>query len=1152
MDALAVTDHGAMYGAVEFYRAAKAADIKPIIGAEVYFTTGSRKERSGKPEHHHLLLLAKDNEGYRNLMRIVSRAFLEGFYYRPQVDEELLREHSQGLIATSACMSGIVSKCIERGDEDGARAWAQKYAQIFGDGDFYLEIQDQGIRTPEGVTQADLCEGIAALADELGLPIVGTNDIHYVNEGDHYAQDILLCVGTGSTLEDKDRMRFNSDQFYMKDPGAMERIFSRFPEAVTNTLEIAGKCNVEVEFDKFVLPHFEVPEGHDQDSYLERKCREGLVRRYGEPVPQEALDRLEYELGVIREKRFAAYFLVVEDFVSWAKQHGIGVGPGRGSAAGSIISYALGITNLDPLEYGLLFERFLNPERTEMPDIDIDFDDERRSEVIEYVRNKYGEDRVAQIITFSTMKARMAIRDAGRVLGYPYNVPDRIAKQVPEMLTLTDEEEREGVTPLEKALRENPELREEYAAGGDTKRIIDAARMIEGVVRGDGVHAAGVVICRDPLTEHTPVKRTKGEDGDVVTQYPGELIASLGLLKMDFLGLRTLTVIADAIEQIERNHGVKIDVDEIPLDDEKTWNLLREADTTGVFQVESAGMRRLLRDLAPERLGDLVALVALFRPGPLQSGMADDFVARKHGRAPVTYYDERLKHILEETYGTMVYQEQVMLISMEMAGFTAARADALRKAMGKKKRAIIDRMREEFVEGAVARGYDRELAEQVYTDIEKFAEYAFNKSHSAAYGLIAYQTAYLKAHYPLEYMAAVLSSYMGNTDRLVKYLAECARAGIEVLPPDVNESRRKFAVAGGKIRFGLLGIRGVGDAAVDAIVKERETGGPYTSLPDFCSRVDMRTVNKRTLEALIKAGAFDSTGYTRKHLMAMLETCVAAAAARQRDREANQSSLFDLEEAGEAGLVEHVEPPNGDEWPKRVKLGFEKEALGIFVSDHPLRDVADRVREASTFSLGDREEFRDGMRGYFAGLVSNVEKTVTRTGKMMMRFVLEDLEGSIRAIMFPKVYERWGSLVTEDAVVRVRGRLDTDDQGGATLIVDEVGELDSTPAGDRDAERSGEARREAPDGPARADERAGPGRLDIAVDDRLISNGGTARLKEILSAHRGPDTVYLQLSSGRTLRLPDDLAVDATSASLADALDAWLGEGWRPPSEAAS
>ncbi len=1107
MPALAVTDHGAMYGSAGFYKKAKAAGVKPIIGCEAYFTPGSRKERGGKTALYHLLLLAKDRKGYQNLMAIVSRSFMEGFYYKPQVDEELLREYHEGLICTSACLVGAVARSVESGDMEGAGGWAEKYRDIFGE-DFYLEVQDQGIVGDSGVPQSRINEGVAEIARELGIPLVGTNDIHYVGREDAQAQDILLCIGTGSNLDDSARLRFSSDQFYMKTAEEMAEALSDYPEALAHTLEIAERCNVELEFDRILLPAFEVPSGHDLDSYLEERCVEGLARRYGDPVPQRASDRLEHELAIIREKEFSGYFLVVEDFVRWAKERRIGVGPGRGSAAGSIIAYALGITNLDPLEHGLIFERFLNPERTEMPDIDIDFDDERRGDVIEYVRERYGEDKVAQIITFSTLKARMAVRDAGRVLGYPYGVPDRIAKQIQEGPDAS----------IEDSLRTNPELREEYEAGGDTRRIIDAAESIEGMVRGDGVHAAGVVICGESLDRYTPVKRTKGDEGEVVTQYDGKLIAELGLLKMDFLGLRTLTVIADAVRAIEKNHDVHIDIEDIPMDDARTWELLRRADTAGVFQVESQGMRRVLRDLKPTKIADLVAVVALFRPGPMDS--IPDFIARKHGKQKVEYYHENLEPILAETYGTMVYQEQVMQISMEMAGFSAAKAERLRKGMGKKIQEVVDRLEIEFIEGSVARGYDARLARRVWNDMREFAKYAFNKSHAAAYGLISYQTAYLKAHYPLEYMAAVLTSYMGNTDRLVRYLAECNKAGIEVLPPDVNTSGRDFTVVGDSIRFGLSGVRNVGVGVVLSIMDGRAEG-PYASLHDLCGRVDLKQVNKRALEALIKAGAFDSTGYTRKHLTSLVPECVEAGLKRRRDKEMNQTSLFDLEDAAEHGFIEEVPEPDGDEWDKRIKLAFEKEMLGIYVSDHPLREIAGTIKGARDRSMGDQEEFRDGETGRFAGIVTSVNRFATKRGQMMMGFTIEDLEGSMEAVLFPQIYQSFSDLLSEDSIVRIRARVEVNERG-RKLLVQEVQPL----SGDGRFERA-------------------PGIVDITLDeDALLADGpdGPGRLKGILERYPGCDRVHACLQSNgrkRELRMPDELRVDAGVPGLHAELKEW-------------
>ncbi|MDZ4654823.1 MAG: DNA polymerase III subunit alpha [Coriobacteriia bacterium] len=1122
MPALAITDHGAMYGAVEFYRKAQGK-VKPIIGCEVYFTPDSRMKRDGKPNLFHLVLLAKNETGYRNLMAMVSEAHIGGFYYKPQVDLELLERYHDGLVCTSACMSGIVSKSIERGNLEEARRWAETYARMFGTDGFFLEIQEQGITADNGVTQKQLNAAIAGMAAEMGVGLVATNDIHYVMAEDAPAQDLLLCIGTGSTVEERDRLRFSSDQFYMKSADEMVELFADYPEAMSNTLGIAERCDLSLEFGKVILPVFEVPErvqvkaengSYDEQAslnvYLEERCLAGLKRRYGDPVPQVALDRLDHELTVIRDKGFAGYFLVVEDFVTWAKEHGIGVGPGRGSAAGAIIAYALGITALDPLEHGLLFERFLNPERTDMPDIDIDFDDARRGEVIEYVRGKYGKDKVAQIITFNTMKARAAVRDAGRVLGYPYGVPDKIAKQIQEGPEAT----------IRGSLKANPDLKAEYTAGGDTKRILDAALSLEHIVRGEGVHAAGVVICRDPLHYHTPIKRdTKGDA--IVTQYEGTLIAELGLLKMDFLGLRTLTVIADAVCAIRADHGVDIDIERIPMDDAKTFELLRRADTVGVFQVESAGMRQLLKDLKPTAFSDLVAILALYRPGPLQSGMVKDFVERKHGRQKVVYYDDRIKHILEETYGTMVYQEQVMRLSMDMAGFSAGKAEKLRKAMGKKKQEIIDALRKEFVEGAVERDYNRRVAEQVYTDIEKFAQYGFNKSHSAAYGLVTYQTAYLKAHYPTEYMAAVLTSYVGKTDTIVKYVAECNRAGMKVLPPDVNSSGKNFTAVGGDIRFGLLGIRGVGEAIVEHIVEVRAKDGPFTSLHDFCERVDLRQMNKKTFEALIKAGAFDSTGYTRKHLTTLMEACVESALKRQRDQESGQVSMFDLFGADEHGMDDGTPAPDGDEWEKGIKLAFEKEMLGIYVSDHPLSGVRDVIERARTYSLGDSEEFSDGTSGWFAGILAKADKVATRAGKLMGTIVLEDLEGSMEGVLFPQVYEKYRDVVAEDAIVRVRAKVESSDRG-RKLIVHEVQLL------------AADGRFEAP-----------PQTLWVHSDVRMLTNGRGARFKEILSKHRGRDTVMLELTNGgdapKKARMPEEYKVDAGSPELHAELKELLG-----------
>jgi len=1076
MPALAITDHGYMYGAVDFYKQATKAGVKPIIGCEVYFVPHSRLNRDRKPDLYHLLLLAKNDLGYRNLMALVSEAAVSGFYYKPQVDLETLEKYSEGLICTSACMSGIISKSIERGEPENAVTWAKEYSRIFAPGDFYLEVQEQGITADNGVTQTQINAAIAQIGSDLGLPLVATNDIHYLTREHAKTQDLLLCINTNSTVDQPGRMKFSCDEFYMKSPDEMAAAIGAYPEALANTLAIAEKCSVNIEMGRIIMPAFEVPESHSTESFLREQCMEGLKERYGDPVPQEVVERLDYELSIVVPKGIAAYFLIVQDFTLWAKEQGIGVGPGRGSAAGSIISYSLGITNLDPIEQGLLFERFLNPERTEMPDIDMDFDDERRGEVIDYVKEKYGADKVAQIITFNKMKARAAVRDAGRVMGYPYGTPDKISKMILEELGAT----------IQQSLDASHEFKADYSANPDTKRIVDAAISLEGITRGEGVHAAGVVICRDPLHYYVPVKYdTKG--GSVITQYDGPTVADMGLLKMDFLGLRTLTVIADAVRNIEKNHGVKLDPNELPLDDPETFALMQRGDTAGVFQIESAGMRQLLKRMKPETFGDVVAILALYRPGPLKSGMVDDFVDRKRGKRKVTYYDDRLKPILEETYGAIVYQEQVMRISMLMSGFSAAKADKLRKAMGKKQLDVLSALENDWVEGAQANGYDPKLAQRMWADILPFAEYAFNKSHSAAYGMLTMQTAYLKAHYPLEYMAAVLTSYTGRTDDIVKYVGECNRAGMKVLPPDVNTSGKDFtAVAGQGIRFGLAGIRGVGEGVVEGITDARSDDGPFTSLHDFLNRVDLTRLNKKTLESLIKAGAFDSTGYPRKQLMGLLEDggVLEAAVKRQRDRANGQVSMFDMFDADDHGFSDDIPAPDGVEWEKRMKLAFEKEMLGIFVSDHPLRDIEDAVRNAADCSLGD--ELPPGKVCWFAGMLSSVSLKPTKKGPMMAVVSLEDLDGSIEAVLFPQTLEKVRDLIVEDAVLRVKGKVEEDDRG-RKLIVAEIEPFDG------------------------AEFAKPPRKVIVRTDAGALVNGRADKLKRILTHFPGRDVVEMHV-----------------------------------------
>ncbi|MDR0350976.1 MAG: DNA polymerase III subunit alpha, partial [Coriobacteriales bacterium] len=966
MTALAITDHGYMYGVPAFFDACTKQGVKPIIGCEIYFTPDGELRRDRKPELYHMILLAKNTTGYHNLIKVVSAAAVEGFYYKPRVTFESLRQHAEGLIATSACLQGIIPQMLIGNRREDALLWAERYASIFAPGDFYIELQDQGLKLRDGLDQRALNVSLATLAREMGLKTVAANDMHYLNRDDAAMQDIMLCIGTASKFDDPERMRFSNDQFYMKTEEEMREALRDFPEACDTTLEIAEKCEVSLSRE-IILPTIPLPEGETNESALRREALAGLKRLYGDPLPPEVSERFEHELTIICDKGFPAYFLVVQEFTRWAREHGVGVGPGRGSAAGSIISYALGITSLDPLENGLLFERFLSPERTEMPDIDIDFDEEGRFKVIEHLRELYGPDKVAHVITFGKMKAKQAIVDATRVFDYPIYMGANISKKIAfgpgstlkGTLGIHEDNNRNA--------ERNPDLIKDYRENAETRRIVDAALSLEGTVRGEGVHASAVIICRDPIDEHVPVKYdTKG--GVIITQYDGIHNAELGLLKMDFLGLRTLNVLQKACEYVKHNYGTDIDLATLPLDDPKVFDLLARGDTAGIFQVESPGMTALIRQMRTDRYSDIVAAIALFRPGPLNSGMSDDFVARKLGKRKIVYYDDRLADILEETYGAIVYQEQVMRISMRMSGFTAGESDRIRKAMSKKDIALMTKkpmdwadgthetMKEHWLGGAERKGFRRDLAQSIWDDVEKFAEYAFNKSHSAAYAILVMQTAWLKTYYPKEYMAAVLSSFVGKADRLTQYIATCKQSGIDVLPPDVNSSGREFTPLDEGIRFGLAGIRGVGEGAADQIREEREQGGRFTSLHDFVYRINNTLCNKKTVESLIKAGAFDSTGYTRRQMMRFLENdrLMDIAAKRHRDAAGGQGSIFDMfEQSGtDSGFEEIIPEPDGVEWDRYTKLGFEREILKLYVSDHPLSPYADLLRRNSDYSLG--------------------------------------------------------------------------------------------------------------------------------------------------------------------------------------------------------
>ncbi|MGI6629929.1 MAG: DNA polymerase III subunit alpha [Bacillota bacterium] len=1008
MPAIAITDHGVMYGIIDFYKEAKKQGIKPIIGCEIYLAQRTRFDKEPKKDDspYHLVLLAENREGYQNLSKIVSLGFLEGFYYKPRVDREVLKKYHKGLIALSACLAGEIPQYLIEDRYEQAKLTAKEYEEVFGRGNFYLEIQQHGL---EDQTKVNL--GLIRIARELGIPLVATNDIHYVNQEDALAQDVLLCIQTGKTREEENRMRFPTNEFYLKPYQEMEMLFAEYPEALSNSLAIAERCQVDFDFNCLYLPDYKVPENYNINSYLKSLCIEGARKRY--PVYDGVVEeRLEYELKVIEEMGYSGYFLIVWDLVNFARKNKIMVGPGRGSAAGSMVAYCLGITNIDPLKYGLLFERFLNPERVSMPDIDIDFCFERRGEVIDYLVQRYGSDRVAQIITFGTMAAKAAIRDVGRVLNISYGEVDRVAKLIPNDLGIT----------INRALEVSRELRAYYEEDPKIKELIDLARQLEGMPRHASTHAAGVVISRNKLMEHLPIQKTT--DGAVTTQFAKETVEEIGLLKMDILGLRTLTVIRDALENIKLNKNIELDINDLPLDDSKTYELLSQGDSTGVFQLESSGMKNILKNLKPERFEDIIALVALYRPGPLGSGMVEDFIDRKHGRRKTDYLHEDLKPILQETYGVILYQEQVMKIASTLAGFSLGQADMLRRAMGKKKPEVIAGQRKNFMEGALKNGVTGDVAGQIFELMEYFAGYGFNKSHSAAYALVAYQTAYLKAHYPVEYMAALLTSIMDNMDRVPVYIEECRRMGIKILPPDINESLIDFTVVDDKIRFGLAAVKNVGRSAIENIIKARIAGGNFRSLEDFCERV---SVNKRVLESLIRCGAFDSLGFKRSQLLAGVEICLELGQKRMQEKASGQLSLLDMgmdEYQGTAG----IELPDLPEFPSRELLAMEKDMIGFYVSGHPLDAYKKYLHQESLNSVDSLFQAPDGEPVKIGGMINSVRQVVTRKGELMAQFTLEDFTGTVGCIAFPRTYERFHHLIQGDQVVVIEGRINCQDE----------------------------------------------------------------------------------------------------------------------------
>ncbi|MDD4802404.1 MAG: DNA polymerase III subunit alpha [Syntrophomonas sp.] len=1021
MPAIAITDHGVLYGIIDFYREAKKQGIKPIIGCEVYVAPRSRMDKEGRLDDslYHLTLLCKNHTGYKNMIELVSRAYLEGFYYKPRVDRELLEQYSEGLIAMSGCVAGEIPKLILSGNIEGATQLAREYEAIYGRGNFYLEVQDHGMESEKLV-----CQALYEISDTTGIPLAASNDAHYIRREDAANHDILLCIQTGKVVKDQDRMRFAGSEFYLKSAAEMRSLFAVRPDAADNTIKIAQACNLEFAFGGFILPYFSIPEGYSPESFLHEMAWEKFSHKYQQPE-ESAVKRMAYELKIINEMGFAEYFLIVQDLVNWSRSNGVPVGPGRGSAAGSLVSYVLGITTIDPLRYDLLFERFLNPERVSMPDIDIDFCFEKRDRVINYIIERYGSERVAQIITFGTMAARAAIRDVGRALDVPYGDVDKIAKMIPAEL---------GVT-IDRALEVSADLSVAYANDYDTRRIIDIARAIEGMPRHASVHAAGIVIGREKLSTLLPLQRTT--DGHVITQFAKETVEDIGLLKMDILGLRTLTVLDRAVDMVNKNHGVKIDLDNLPLDDEQVYELLQSANTVGVFQLESDGLRRILSEMKPNRFEDLIAIIALYRPGPLGSGMVEDFINRKHERQRVEYVHPLLENILKETYGVILYQEQVMRIASELAKFTMGEADVLRRAMGKKKPDELAAMRNKFIQGAAHNKIDQDVAAHLFDLMESFAGYGFNKSHSAAYALITYQTSYLKAHYPMEYMCAFLTSVIDHQERVVFYIRECRKMGIDILPPDINESFENFTVGREGIRFGLGAIKNVGANAVKSIVAARKKG-KFKSIFDFCQRVDLSQINKRMAENLIIAGCFDSLGLTRKQAFSIIDECINLAAQIKQADSGNQMSLF----GDTASMVEEPKITIKGEWEHRDKLSREKEVLGFYVSANPLDSYRHTIELVVTDEIAALEkEEEDYVR--LAGIPVNMSKKISRKGDPYARFFLEDLSGRIEVMVFPSAYRQLINNIIVDTPIVVEGFVDRRDEP-AKITLRRVFELGKT------------------------------------------------------------------------------------------------------------
>ncbi|AKL73264.1 DNA polymerase III, alpha subunit [Actinobacteria bacterium IMCC26256] len=1114
--AVGITDHGNMYGVLPMYEAARDAGITPVLGMEGYFVATSRFERPKRADHemYHLTLLAETTQGYKNLMKVSSQAYLDGFYYKPRTDWELLELHHEGIIASSGCLGGLVCQKILEGDYAGAEAAAVRFQEIYGRDSFFIEIQDHGLDEDSIVTPK-----LLQIASRIGAPLLATNDSHYTRAEHAEAHDALLCVQTGAKIHETNRFKFGAEEFYIKSADEMRTLFADVPEACDNTLLIAERANVEIEFGKAVLPSFPVPDGYTEDSYLLELTLAGAKERYGDKPAPHVLERIEFELDVIRDMGFSAYFLVVWDLVRFARESNIRVGPGRGSAAGSCVAYCLRIVDIDPIRYDLLFERFLNPGRKQMPDIDMDFDSRYRGDMIRYAAARYGSDRVAQIVTFSTIKARAAVRDASRVLDYPYLLGDKIAKLIPPLVMGRD-------TPLRACFELDPkytdgykmasELRDLYEIDPDAKRVIDVAKGLEGLRRQDGIHAAAVVITREPLIEYLPIQRKPEpggalQDAPIVTQYEMHGVEELGLLKMDFLGLRNLDVMEITRDLLEARTGVRPDIDNIPLDDPKTFDLLRKGDTIGVFQLEGGPMRALIRSLAPSMFEDICALVALYRPGPMGANMHTAYADRKNGRKPVEFDHADLEEILSPTYGLMIYQEQLMRVSQRLAGYSLAEADNLRKATGKKDRELIAKERAKFVDGCETEGYGREFGERMFDIIEPFADYSFNKSHSVGYGFVAYQTAFLKANYTNEYLAALLTTVKGDKDKSAIYLNECRQLKIPVLVPDVNHSSMDFSVSDESIRFGLSAVRNVGEGVVGLIIEAREQGGHFVDFYDFCERVDPAALNKRTIESLAKAGAFDALGHSRQGLGLVSDQIVDQAVIRRKERDAGIMSLFgdSVVESDGSSDFNRMPIPDG-EYSKTQLLAFEKEMLGLYVSDHPLMGAQSALSRFTDSTLSELKEGREGDMRTVGGVVTALNRKHTKRGDLMATFVLEDLASAVEVFVFPKTMAQYGSLLEEDAIICVKGRLDMrEDQ--AKIISMEIMRPELIIDG----------------GPP----------LRIKIKPHQLDEAKSRMLTEILNQHPGESPVFLHLdqpSKTTVMRLGDEFLVDARNGLFAE------------------